>query len=65
VKSLWAKAWERARPNANRSRSAASGISIAIGMFLASILDPKTRITTEMIDTKKNRDTTDPGKENA
>jgi hypothetical protein len=34
-------------------------------MFLASILDPKARITTEMIDTKKSRDTTDPGKENA
>ena len=59
---MCAKAWERARPNANRTRS---GFPIALGMFLASILDAKTKITTEMIDTKKNRDTTQPGRENA
>ena len=65
MRRLWAKVWGRAQPNENRSRSASSGFSIAIGMFLASILDPKTKIMTEMIDTKKNRDTTEPGKENA
>lgn len=37
---------------------------IAIGMFIASILDPKTKVTTEMIDRKKNRERKEPGKEN-
>lgn len=38
---------------------------IAIGLFFASIFDPKTKILTEMIDKQDSRRRTDPGKENA
>jgi hypothetical protein len=41
------------------------GSLIAIGMFFASILDPKTRLLTELIDRKQSRERTEPGKENA
>lgn len=41
------------------------GTLIAIGMFFASILDPKTKILTEMINRKQSRERTEPGKENA
>ena len=39
--------------------------AIAIGLFFASIFDPKTKILTEMIDKQDSRRRTDPGKENA
>jgi hypothetical protein len=38
---------------------------IAMGLFFASIFDPKTKILTEMIDKKDISNRTDPGKENA
>ncbi len=37
---------------------------IAFGMFIASILDPKTKVQTEMFDFKDGRDRTEPGREN-
>ena len=37
---------------------------IAFGMFIASILDPKTKVQTEMLDSKDSRDRTEPGREN-
>jgi hypothetical protein len=40
------------------------GFVIAFGMFLSSILDPKTKVQTEMLDRKDSRDTTEPGREN-
>ncbi len=40
------------------------GFVIAFGMFLSSILDPKTKVQTEMLDRKDSRDKTEPGREN-
>lgn len=38
---------------------------IAIGMFIASIPGPKTKLMIELIDRKQSRDRTEPGKQNA
>ncbi len=48
-----------------RPEKPVGGYVIAIGMFLASILDPKTKVMTELVDKKQSRERTDPGKENA
>ena len=40
------------------------GFVIAFGMFMSSILDPKTKVQTEMLDRKDSRDTTEAGREN-
>ena len=45
-------------------RRSPNSFAIAFGMFFASILDPKTKMQTEMLDRKDSRDTTEPGREN-
>ena len=41
-----------------------NSFAIAFGMFIASILDPKSKVQTEMLDRKDSRDRTEPGREN-
>lgn len=46
------------------SKNKRHGFVIALGMFLSSILDPKTKAQTEMLDRKGSREKTEPGREN-
>jgi hypothetical protein len=47
-----------------RDKAVAAAL-VGIGWFIASLLDPKTKVQTELIDRKYNRERTEPGKENA
>jgi hypothetical protein len=63
--AFWSKLRGRNRSGSLPKRTKAKDFVIAFGLFMASILDPKTRVQTEMLDKKQTRDRVDPGKENA
>ena len=54
-----------AKPGSLPPRKKSNDFVIVFGLFMASILDPKTKVQTEMQDKKQSRDRVDPGKENA
>jgi hypothetical protein len=53
------------KPVAPPKRNSGGSVLVSIGLFMASLLDPKTKIQTELIDRKQSREHVDPGKENA
>ncbi len=65
LRTILSKARHGAKPGALPARKKSHDFVIAIGLFMASILDPKTKVQTEMQDKKQSRDRVDPGKENA
>jgi hypothetical protein len=57
--------FRRSPPESIPPRRKSHDFVIAMGLFFASIFDPKTKILTEMIDKKDINNRADPGKENA
>lgn len=57
--------WRVKKPVKRPKRNSGGSVLVGIGLFLASLLDPKTKVQTELIDRRQNRERTEPGKENA
>jgi hypothetical protein len=57
--------WLQAKPSKRPKRNSSGSVLVGIGLFMASLLDPKTKVQTELIDRKQSRERTEPGKENA
>ncbi len=55
----------KGKPPKRPKRNSGGSVLVGIGLFMASLLDPKTKVQTELIDRKQSRERTEPGKENA
>ena len=53
----------RKRPTPPQRRKS-HDLVIAFGLFMASLLDPKTKVQTEQVDRFKKGERTEPGREN-